>query len=237
MFLVNLKNRSDETEFMDDPSVPQKDLNVALADISRVNKLLGGNGITINAVLNQIEKNPTTQEWVIMDLGCGDGEMLRLLQDRLIKKEVKVRLIGIDINDACLNQAKKLSERYPLIEFYNKNIFTLSKEDFYCDIIICTLTLHHFRDEEIKKVLKKSLALVSKVVIVNDIHRNRWTYYLFKLFSFFFIKGYIAKNDGLVSIKRGFKRKELLHLAKELQIDAYQLDWKWAFRYRWVISN
>jgi len=237
MSLVNLKKRSNEAELMDDPSVPEEDLNTALSDISRVNRLLGGNGITINAVLKQIDESPNTKEWVIMDLGSGDGEMLRLLHDKVVKKAVKVRLIGIDINDACLNQAKKLSELYPAIEFYNKNIFTLSKEDFYCDIIICTLTLHHFRDEDIKKVLKKSLTLVSKVLIINDIHRNILTYYLFKLFSFFFIKGYIAKNDGLVSIKRGFKRKELLHLAKELQIDSYQLDWKWAFRYRWVISN
>lgn len=237
MFLVDLKYRSDETELMDDPSVPENDLNTALSDISRVNKLLGGNGITINAVLQQIDQNPSTKEWVIMDLGCGDGEILRLLHKRLEKKEIKVRFIGIDINEACLHQAKKLSKTYPAIEFYNKNIFTVSKEDFNCDIILCTLTLHHFRDEEIKKLLKKGLTLVSKVFIINDIHRNTLTYYLFKLFSFFFIKGYIAKNDGLVSIKRGFKRKELLHLAKELQIDAYQLDWKWAFRYRWVISN
>lgn len=235
--LVNLTYRSNEEELMDDPEVNEKDLNTALSDISRVNRLLGGNHITIHAVLDQIKKKGSSKEWVIMDLGCGDGEMLRQLAHVFRKKRIKVRLIGIDNNDKCLSQARKMSTSYEEIMFYNKNIMNLTEDNFGCDIIICTLTLHHFKDEEIKKVLKKSMELVSETVIINDIHRNKLSYYLFKVFSYFFIRGYIAKNDGLVSIKRGFKRKELIHFAKELQLTNYRLDWKWAFRYRWVISN
>ncbi|WP_299222509.1 methyltransferase domain-containing protein [uncultured Aquimarina sp.] len=235
--LVNLEYRSNEAELMDDPEVNEKDLGIALEDISRVNRLLGGNNITINAVLDEIKKRQSTKKLVIMDLGCGDGEMLRKLADSFNKKEIKARLIGIDNNEKCLLQARELSASHNEIEFHNKNILTLEKEDFHCDIIICTLTLHHFKDEEIKRVLRKSLELVSEAVIINDIHRNKWSYYLFKIFSYFFIKGYIAKNDGLVSVKRGFKRKELIRFAKELKLNVYQLDWKWAFRYRWVIRN
>jgi len=235
--LVNLSHRSNEEELMDNPQLEEKDLNIALADISKVNKMLGGNTITIKAVIDQIKNNTPEKEWVIMDLGCGDGEMLREIAKVLRKNEIKGKLIGIDNNLKCIQQARKMSVSYPEIELYDHDIMSLTKEKFGCDIIICTLTLHHFEDEEIKKVLKKSMSLVSEVVIINDIHRNKWTYYLFKTFSFFFIKGYVAKNDGLVSIKRGFKRKELIHFAKELKLNRYRLDWKWAFRYRWVISN
>ncbi|WP_378174188.1 methyltransferase domain-containing protein [Aquimarina sp. SS2-1] len=234
--LVNLSHRSNEAELMDDPKVNREDLAVALADISTVNKWLGGNNITISAVMDRI-KNDSAKEWIITDLGCGDGEMLRQLADVLKKNKIKARLIGVDNNDKCIDQAIKLSDETRNIEFYKKDILTLTKDDFYCDIIICTLTLHHFNDEEIKKVLKKSIELVSDTIIINDIHRNKLSYYLFKLFSFFFIKGYIAKNDGLISIKRGFKRKELLEFAKDLQLKNYDLRWKWAFRYRWIINS
>ncbi len=235
--LVNLLNRSYEMELMDDPEVDKKDLAVALNDISRVNRLLGGNSITIKAVLNQIRKSNTTKEWIIIDLGCGDGEMLRQVAGNFRKKKIKAKLIGIDNNDKCLEHARKLSDSYSEIQFYQRNILTLTKDEFSCDMIICTLTLHHFDNDQIIKVLNKSMELVSDAVIINDIHRNRWSYYLFKVFSFFFIKGYIAKNDGLVSIKRGFKKKELLHFANQLQLEKYRLNWKWAFRYRWVINN
>ncbi|MFD2562282.1 methyltransferase domain-containing protein [Aquimarina rubra] len=235
--LVDLSYRSNEAELMDNPELDSADLNVALSDIARVNKWLGGNNITIEAVLNEINKKEVTKEWVIVDLGCGDGEMLRQLADVFRRKKVNTKLIGIDINPKCIEQAKKLSSSYPEIEFYDKDILTLTKDDFYSDIIVCTLTLHHFSDQEIKKVLTKSVELAESSVIINDIHRNKWSYYLFKLFSFFFIKGYIAKNDGLVSIKRGFKRKELLQFAKNIQLENYQLQWKWAFRYCWIINS
>ena len=235
--LVNLTYRSTKEELMDDPKIDEKDLNIALADISRANRLLGGNNITINAVVNHIKRGHQTKKWVVIDIGCGDGEMLRKLAIYYRKKNIPIRLIGIDNNEKCITQAKKLSTVYQEIEFYNEDVLSLSKDKFYCDIIICTLTLHHFRDEEIKKVLAKGLELVSGSIIINDIHRNRWSYYLFKIFSFFFIKGYIAKNDGLVSIQRGFKQKELKQFATELALTSYTLDWKWAFRYRWIINN
>ncbi|MDH7446453.1 methyltransferase domain-containing protein [Aquimarina sp. 2201CG14-23] len=224
--LINLRHRSNEEELMDDPEVDEQALNIALQDISRANKLLGGNNVTIKTVFNLIQKEDVVKEWVIIDFGCGDGEILRQLINSSRKKGIKLKLIGIDNNEKCVIQARKLSISYPEIEFFHRDILTVTKQDFHCDIIICTLTLHHFDDEQIKNVLKKSISLVSKAVIINDIHRNKVSYYLFKLFSFFFIKGYIAKYDGLISIKRGFKKRELVDFAKELQISSYQLDWK-----------
>ncbi len=235
--LINLSQRSNEEELMDNPDIDENALNIALSDISRVNRLLGGNSITLKAVFNEIEKAPVTKKWVILDLGSGDGEMLRQIANCARKNSIKLQLIGIDINEKCTIQAKKMSIEYPEINYFTKDIFILKRQDFNCDILICTLTLHHFRKEEIREVLKKSIELVSHSIIINDIHRSVLTYYLFRIFSFFFIKGYIAKNDGLVSIKRGFRKNELISFAKELQLKKYRLDWKWAFRYRLIISK
>ncbi|WP_299896828.1 methyltransferase domain-containing protein [uncultured Aquimarina sp.] len=236
--LIDLTYRSNEPELMDNPEVNEKDLSVALEDIAKVNKMLGGNAITIDAVLEIIKKkNIPSKEYVIMDLGCGDGEMLRKLANILKKNDINARLIGVDNHDKCLVQARNLSGSNTDIKYYKEDILTLNKGEFSCDIIICTLTLHHFTDKDIKKVISKGLELASETVIINDIHRTRLSYYLFKLFSFFFIKGYIAKNDGLVSIKRGFKRRELLRFAKDLGLKQHRLDWKWAFRYRWIINQ
>lgn len=235
--LVNLKHRSSETELMDDPSLEVSDLRTALSDISRVNKWLGGNGITVKAIYDLLNNTPFDKEVVILDLGCGDGEMLREIARSFRKKKVHAKLIGVDLNAQSLALAKDLSQQYPEIIYINKNILDIKASDFTCDIILCTLTLHHLHCNEIKTVIQKSIQLASLGIIVNDLHRSRIAYYLFKGFSFFFIKGYIAKNDGLVSIKRGFKKQELMEYAKELSLKNYQIDWKWAFRYRWIIET
>ncbi len=235
--LVDLKHRSDEHELMDDPKIEESALKRALSDISRVNKWLGGNIITINAVQNLIKQAKQTQEYTILDLGCGDGEMLRELAIVLRKKRIQTKLIGLDLNEKSIQYAKNLSSEYPEIEFLQQNILDINSSKFTCDIIICTLTLHHLTCEEIKQVIKKTVELASIGVVVNDLQRSKIAYYLFKLFSFFFINGYVAKNDGLISIKRGFRKQELKQYAKDLRLKAYQIDWKWAFRYRWVIHT
>ncbi len=235
--LVNLEHRSKEPELMDDPFVEEKALKIALSDISRVNKLLGGNSITVKAITKLINDTNLNKELVLLDLGCGDGEMLRIVADVCRKKNIKIKLIGVDLNDKSLGLAKSLSVLYPEIEYCKKNILQIDRSEFACDIIICTLTLHHLSCIEIKAVIQKAVELASLGIIINDLQRSKIAYYLFKIFSFFFIKGYIAKNDGLISIKRGFKKQELLSYAKGLNLQQYQIDWKWAFRYRWVIKT
>jgi len=235
--LINLEHRSNEPELMDDPAVKEKDLQIALSDISRANKLLGGNNITLNAVINMMKASGLNREIVILDLGCGDGEMLRLIADLCRKKNIKVKGIGIDLSDKSLELAKQYSVSYPEIVYYYKNILDIKKSEFGCDIIMCTLTLHHLNKSEIAKLIEKMVSLASLGVIINDLHRNKIAYYLFKLFSFFFIKGHIAKNDGLVSIKRGFKKEELLAYVEDLNVKKSKIHWKWAFRYRWIIKT
>ncbi len=236
--LVNLKHRSTEKEIMDDPSVEETDLKIALSDISRVNKMLGGNNITIRAVHKLIRAtHPKKEEYTIIDLGCGDGEMLRAIAKSFRSKKENVKLIGVDLNEKSLSYAKKLSTSYPEITFSKLDLLEIEDSDLPCDIVICTLTLHHLKCEEIKKVMKKSIELATIGVVINDLHRSRVAYYLFKLFSLFFIRGYIAKNDGLISIKRGFKKQELKKYAEELRLKKYKIDWQWAFRYRWIVET
>jgi len=235
--LVNLQYRSTETELMDDPDLNKKDLSMALSDINRVNTLLGGNAITIRSALKMISDKKIKENVTIADLGCGDGTMLRTLAVVCRQQKINADFVGIDLNVKTIAYAKEMSVAYPEISFITKDLLTLDPKEFSCDIIISTLTLHHISDHDIPKIIKKSLQLAKIGVIINDLHRNLIAYYLFKLFSLFFIKGFVAKNDGLVSIKRGFKKHELIRYANQIGISNYTIDWKWAFRYRWLIYS
>ena len=47
----------------------------------------------------------------------------------------------------------------------------------------------------------------------------------------------MSKEDGLVSILRGFKKPELQQFSKILNFKNYTIEWKWAFRYQWIIIS
>jgi len=110
-------------------------------------------------------------------------------------------------------------------------------ESFNCDIIICTLTLHHFFDEEILVFMKQFVKLAKVAIVINDLQRSKIAYHLFRLFSRIFIKSHVAKNDGLVSIASGFKKHELKKVAQQLKLKHSKITWKWAFRYLWLIKT
>ena len=49
-----------------------------------------------------------------------------------------------------------------------------------------------------------------------------------------FIKNKMIIEDGLTSVLRGFKRKDLVMISQTLNIKP-QISWKWAFRYQWIL--
>lgn len=229
--------RAAEQELMDDPNISEIELKNALADISKVNKLLGGNRITIKALERLFKEYPLKKEWTIVDIGCGDGEMLRLIADYFRSKNLHLHLVGFDLSPQSIAMGEALSQTYDTIDLKVKDVLTLQEDSFECDIILCTLTLHHFKDQEILKFMRQFVALAHVAVIINDLQRSKIAYQLFRLFSRIFIKSHIAKNDGLISIASAFKKHELKKVAQQLELKHSEITWKWAFRYLWLIKT
>ena len=234
--MIDLKVRSDQKEILDDWQGDTHELECILKDINRVNRILGGNSITVNAVITLIQEHPK-ESYTILDMGCAEGNMLRELTIAARKQHINLNLIGIDLNRDALKIAKKASIDFPEIVYYDKDIISADFSDFSCDIVITTLTMHHFKNPEILNFAQQFTRLASIGVVINDLHRSALAYYLFKGFSLIFIKTKIAKIDGLTSIKRGFLKSELLALTKSLTSVYHEIDWKWAFRYVWVMRK
>ena len=231
-----MKQRILTPELMDDPALDLNTLTLALHDVSQVNKLLGGNQVTINGLDYFFNKYPQAS-YTIVDLGCGDGEMLRAVAKFGRKKDVSLKLIGMDINEKSLALAKEKSVEYPEITFLQQDILKLDSDSFSCDIVISTLTMHHFTNEEIVIFLKCFLNLATLGFVINDLHRSSIAYNLFKLYSSFFMRTDLARHDGLISIQRAFKKEELTSLAKKLDVKINIIKWQWAFRYLWIADK
>ena len=83
---------------MDDFAMEGEILRDALDKIAKINQLLGGNQLTLKGVKELIQDSKK-REIVIVDVGCGNGDMLRTLADFGLKNDLKFQLIGIDANN------------------------------------------------------------------------------------------------------------------------------------------
>jgi 2-polyprenyl-3-methyl-5-hydroxy-6-metoxy-1,4-benzoquinol methylase len=94
---------------------------------------------------------------------------------------------------------------YPNISYHCEDIFDKPFEELKYDIVLCTLTLHHFKDEEIIKIMTRfmqMLVLVLLLMICSEVHSL-----IDCSLCFVFQLNNMSRQDGLISILRGFKRR------------------------------
>lgn len=235
--MIQTKYRTEEAEIMDDFALEGEILRDALDKIASINQLLGGNALTLKGVEKLLKSTASEKEIVIVDVGCGNGDMLRSLADFGKKNNFNFRLIGIDANAFTINHAQNLSKNYSNISYECLDIFSPSFVEIKCDIVLCTLTLHHFKDQEIERLLAVFYEQARLGVVINDLHRSAVAYRLFQALCFVFQLNAMSREDGLTSILRGFKKEDLEEFSKKLNFKNDTIRWKWAFRYQWIITK
>ncbi len=234
---VSFSTRSEALEIMDDLSFHEEVIFQTLRELDSINQWLGGNSVTLNALEQLWSKISENQTIAIADLGCGSGEMLRLIARKALKEKRTVQLTGIDANPHVVTYAQKQSIGFDNLKFEELNIFNEQFQSRSFDILIATLFLHHFSDDELVNIFQSMKRQAKHGIIVNDIHRHPFAYYSIKWLTRLFSKSSMVKFDAPLSVLRAFKAHELRSILKKAEIESYQLRWKWAFRWQLVIYS
>ncbi len=104
-----------------------------------------------NRVLTEALKLPIAGR--VLDLSCGDGNFLTNLQ----KSNPQLEYFGVDISADEIAKAKSTNLT---INFQQSKSDSLSFSDNYFDVILCSMSLHHYENlpvvlKEISRTLKK----------------------------------------------------------------------------------
>lgn len=231
--LVNTTHRSEEKEIMDDLTLEGSLLRDTLDKIATINRFLGGNNVTLSGLKKMLKNYPKDKLVTIIDLGCGNGDILRDIAKLGSKLGYSFKLIGIDANADTIAYARELSKAYSELSFEQIDIFSKDFDKLEYDIALATLFFHHFKEPELIAFLNKLINKAKQGVIVNDLHRNKLAYYLYKLIMLP-VNNKMVKYDGSISILRGFKKNDLEQMSQKLRA-TYDIQWKWAFRFLWVL--
>ncbi|EAQ42772.1 methyltransferase domain-containing protein [Polaribacter sp. MED152] len=234
-FFISTKQRTNKEELMDDFSIGGDLLRDTLDKLENINRWLGGNKVTINGLKKILENHSKEQEITIVDIGCGHGDILRDVAKFGRTHSFKFRLIGVDANPTAIAYANELSAAYPELTFETQDIFSDDFKAEKFDVVLATLFLHHFKEKELISFLNNTLNQTKIGVVVNDLHRHKLAYYLFMLLSIF-ISNKMIIEDGLTSVLRGFKRKDLVKMSHKINVKP-NISWKWAFRYLWILKR
>lgn len=224
------KERSNEPEIMDDLSISGEIIGKTLREISSINHLLGGNSISMQVFRKMVKGRKSVK---LVDLGCGSGDIMVLMADHCRKNGIEASFVGIDANPYIVEYAQQNTAAYPEITYECVDVLDENFSTKGFDIVHCCLFLHHFTNEQLEHLLG-IFQLAEAQVIINDLHRHSLAYWSIKILTTVFSRSYMVRYDAAVSVKRGFKKGELVELLARLKITNYSLRWKWAFR--WQVS-
>jgi 2-polyprenyl-3-methyl-5-hydroxy-6-metoxy-1,4-benzoquinol methylase len=235
--MTRFDRRSGNIEIMDDLQCAGEVVNQTLRELEAVNRLLGGNDVTLAGLQELLKGRANPGEITVADWGCGGGDMLKLIADWGRRNNIKMRLIGIDANPNIIAFAINNCQGYPEIIFETANVLS---EDFgkrKFDIVLTTLFIHHFTDDELVTLFRSVHRQAQIGMVINDIHRHWLAYYSIRLLTYFFSKSAMVKFDAPLSVMRAFRRSDWETLLAKAGIRTFTIRWKWAFRWLVVIQS
>ncbi|PJD95779.1 MAG: hypothetical protein CK425_07695 [Parachlamydia sp.] len=229
MLLERNSQRSSELELLDlGPSYySQEEYTGCLHQLARIGRFLGGD----KATLDVFTRFPAPSS--ILDVGCGGGQFTLQLAEKFPQAQVT----GIDISSQAIDFAQKQLEETQLTNVTFEippSVHLLYPANSF-DVVTATLVCHHMEDAQLIDFLRKAYAVATHRIILNDLHRHWLAYLGFFLIAKPCFANRLIAHDGLLSIKRAFKKKDWIHFlqAAGIPLEQCSITWHWAFR--WVV--
>ena len=229
-----LKHRSNQKELMDDLAFSGEVLTQTLQELDTINKLLGGNHVTLSGIKKLVKEKTHDEPLKIADLGCGGGNMLVHIAKMLRQLGIPASLYGVDANPNIVAYAKANTQQYPEINYLTHNIFEEQFQTLEFDIVTCTLFTHHFTNEELSQLFGQMHRQSRLGLVINDLQRHWFAYWSIKLLTQWFSRSAMVKNDAPISVARSFHKRELQSLLQQSGVQRYRIKWFWAFRWQIV---
>lgn len=229
--------RSHAPEIMDDLQCAGEVVHQTLRELDFINHWLGGNQVTLKGLRLLMKDQNKNESLHIADLGCGSGEMLKLIHQQLKTSYPAIQLTGIDANPNIIAFAEKHCAGVANIHFKASDIFNPDFQKHVFDIVIATLFLHHFTHDQLVNVFRTLKTQARIGIVVNDLHRHPLAYYPIKILTRLFSRSAMVKYDAPLSVLRGFSKAEIQQILREAAIERYTLRWRWAFRWQLIIHT
>jgi SAM-dependent methyltransferase len=198
-------------ELLDSDHVDDQTLAANLADIRRINALLGWTTFTAHAVVAQIQKRGLC-DTTVLDVASGSADIPLAIARRASRRGLSPRLTVTDVSPQIVRIAAARAAGHTNVHVERQDALALSYPAGSFDVGMCTLALHHFDPHAAVAVLAE-LGRVSRRVLVFDAVRSKPAYYGAWLLTHLLRMHPMTRHDAPMSVRRAYTAAELRRLA------------------------
>lgn len=212
--------RSTRPERIDTGDYTDDEYRTFLREIRFINQRLGDRSALEKTMLTEIEKLDP-REFSVLDVGAGSGELLGVVADFAKISGRRARLFGLDLNELSAKEIAAESVRHPEIAAVRGDALRLPFDDDAFDYSVCSLFTHHLTDTQIPLVLAEMSRTARRGIVVIDLERSAVAWVLYQLFCFAYRISPLVRQDGLLSIRKGFRPDEFDAIARSAGLNRF----------------
>lgn len=211
--LAMLDRRNRQPELMDQPELDASMHAHALRSLSRINWISRTSASLWKPIRALAREASPAQPLRVLDLASGGGDVAIGLARRARQSGLPVRVDGCDISCVAVAHAREAAARARLdVGFFERDAVRDGLPAGY-DVITCSLFLHHLDESQAEKLLRAMAQAAQRMVVVNDLRRNRWAYFLAWLGCRLLTRSPVVHVDGPLSVAAAFTMGEAQALA------------------------
>lgn len=204
----SLASPAQESEQMDAADLDEASYTRVLTDLARVNQWTLAARPTLDFVARAVGART---HFTLLDVGYGDGDLLRKIARWAEKRGKTAILTGIDLNPRSAGIARLATPDHQNIEFltgdYRPLLQSHEARGGY-DLIVSSLVAHHMSHDQLIDFLRAMERHARLGWHINDLHRHRFAYHGYPLLARLMGWHRIVREDGQLSIARAFRPAE-----------------------------
>lgn len=198
---------------MDLPGANENRLIRTVRQFEIINRLLTRSRGAIRRYLLRDAVARKLEEVTLLDIGAGGCDIGRWFIEACKRRGIHGRVICLDYDERIVAYARKTCADQPEISVVLGDAGELRRME-EVDYVFANHFLHHLPEEGILELLPMIAQKARYGFLLNDLKRSRLSYFGYTCLAGLFLHGSFAFYDGRLSIRRGFRREELVTLTE-----------------------
>ena len=210
---------------MDDPALDAATYTEVLHDLAQVNTVTLARRPTLDFLRRAVGGRKSFR---CLDVGFGDGDMLRAIRSWADRRGIEAELIGVDLNSRSVAAARERTPSTMRIDYRTGDYADLAGEGWDC--IVSSLVAHHMTRDQLVQFLRFMDREARRGWFVNDLRRSLFAWLGYPLLARVMNWHPIVRHDGRLSIARSYRRKEWAPILASASIEGAEVKRVFPFR-------
>jgi SAM-dependent methyltransferase len=199
---MTLAVRAEAEELMDADDLPADVYAAVVGDLAKVNTVTMAARPTLAFLARAVGGRRHLR---LLDVGFGDGDMLRRIAHWSARRGIAADLVGVDLNPRSEAAALAHTPATLPIRYVTGDYAALDEP---WDVVISSLVAHHMNRAQLVAFLRYMEAHARLGWFVNDLHRHGFAYRGYPLLATLARWHPIVRHDGTLSIARSYRPAE-----------------------------